>query len=119
MAPLETAIRELRQILAADCTAPEWRWNVRRRLSEVKDALSKPQGRHREAWLAARTQLSNRDRSQLQARVMALSAGVLDKLDAEAIVHETRRLLGDLEHHVQRVHDLVYDSVSLELGGSE
>lgn len=119
MAPLETAIRELRQILADDITAPEWRWNVRRGLSEVKDALAFGQGRPREAWLAARTRLSNRDRSQLQARVVALSAGVLDKLDLEGIVYETRRLLGDLEHHVQRVHDLVYDSVSLELGGSE
>jgi len=119
MAPLETAISELRQILAADSTSPEWRWNVRRRLSEVKDALSHPQGRQPEAWLAARTRLSERDRFQLQARVVALSAGVLDKLSAEAIIHETQRLLGDLEHHVQRVHDLVYDSVSLELGGSE
>ena len=119
MAPLETALRELRQILAADSTAPEWRWNVRRRLSEVKDALSTPQSAPPEAWLAARTGLSNRDRFQLQGRVMALSAGVLDKLDADTIIREVRRLLGDLEHHVQRLHDLVYDSVSLELGGSE
>ena len=50
---------------------------------------------------------------------MALSAGVLDRLDNDAIIHQVRRLLGDLEHHVQREHDLVYDSVSLELGGSE
>ena len=55
MPPLETAIRELRQILAADYRAPEWRWNVRRRLSEVKDALSSPLAGHQEAWLAART----------------------------------------------------------------
>ena len=34
-------------------------------------------------------------------------------------MHEVQRLLTDLEHHVQRLHDLVYDSVSLELGGSE
>jgi hypothetical protein len=119
MAPLETAIRELRQILATDCTAPEWRWNVRRHLSEVKEALAQPQPRQREAWLAARAHLSNRDRSQLQGRVMSVSAGVLDKMDPETIVSEVRRLLGDLEHHVQRLHDLVYDSVSLELGGSE
>lgn len=119
MAPLETAIKELRQILAADSVAPEWRWNVRRRLSEVKEALSQPQARQPEAWLAARTHLSNRDRSQLQGRVVGLSAGVLDRLDADTIIREVRRLLGDLEHHVQRVHDLVYDSVSLELGGSE
>jgi hypothetical protein len=119
MAPLETAIRELRQILAADCTAPEWRWNVRRRLSEVKDALSVPQAGQPEAWLAARTRLSHRDRIQLQARVVALSSGVLEKLETETIVHQVRRVLADLEHHVQRMHDLVYDSVSLELGGSE
>lgn len=119
MLPLETAIRELRQILAEDRTAPEWRWNVRRQLSEVKEALAQPQALQPEAWLAARTRLSNRDRSQLQGRVMAASAGVLDKLDTDTVVREVKRLLGDLEHHVQRVHDLVYDSVSLELGGSE
>ncbi len=119
MAPLETAIRELRQILAADSTAPEWRWNVRRTLSAVKDALSQPQPSQPEAWLTARTQLSNRDRSHLQARVLALSTGVLDKHDGPTIMREVRRLLSDLEHHLQRVHDLVYDSVSLELGGSE
>jgi hypothetical protein len=119
MAPLDTAIRELRQILASDSTAPEWRWNVRRRLSGVKDALSEHDARPPEAWLAARTRLSDRDRFQLQARVVALAAGVLDTKDAHSILHETRRLLSDLEHHLQRVHDLVYDSVSLELGGSE
>jgi hypothetical protein len=119
MPPLETAIRELRQILADDCTAPSWRWNVRRRLSEVKDALARPEARQPEAWLAARSHLSSREQVQLHARVVALSAGVLDRLDDDAIVHQVRRLLGDLEHHVQREHDLVYDSVSLELGGSE
>ena len=49
----------------------------------------------------------------------ALAAGVLDRLDADVILSELRRLQTDLEHYVQRVHDLVYDSVSLELGGSE
>jgi hypothetical protein len=119
MAPLETAVTELRQMLSADSTAPEWRWNVRRRLSDVKDALSGPQARQADAWLAARTQSSNRVRSQLYARTASLASGVLDKLDTDRIVTELRRLVGDLEHHVQRLHDLVYDSVSLELGGSE
>jgi hypothetical protein len=119
MAPLETAITELRQILSVDSTAPEWRWNVRRRLSEVKDALSGPQVRQADAWLAARAQSSNRVRHQLHARATTLASGVLDKLDVESILQETRRLLSDLEHYVQRLHDLVYDSVSLELGGSE
>jgi hypothetical protein len=119
MAPLETAVTDLRQILSADSTAPEWRWNVRRGLSEVKDALSGPQARQADAWLAARAQSSNRVRHQLHARAAALAIGVLDKLDTDSIVTELRRLVSDLDHHVQRLHDLVYDSVSLELGGSE
>ena len=119
MPPLETAISELRQILAEDATAPDWRWQVRRQLFEVKEALSQPQGVQPEAWLAARAQLSNRDRAQLHARVQAVSTGVLDKLDAATVRGQVKRLLSDLEHHLQRVHDLVYDSVSLELGGSE
>lgn len=119
MAPLESAVKELRQTLSADPTAPEWRWHVRRRLSEISSALAVPAPAHPEAWLAARDRLSVRDRVQLQTRVAALSSGVLDKLDVPSILVEVRRLLGDLEHHVQRMHDLVYDSVSLELGGSE
>jgi len=119
MAPLETAVNELRQILSADPTAPEWRWNVRRRLSEVKDALSGPEALQADAWLAARAQCSDRKSRQLHARATTLANGGLDKLDADTILRETRRLLCDLEHHVQRLHDLVYDSVALELGGSE
>jgi hypothetical protein len=35
------------------------------------------------------------------------------------VATDVRRLLVDLEHYQQRRHDLVYDSVALELGGSE
>ncbi len=119
MAPLETAIRELRQTLSADRTSPEWRWQVRRTLKDVKKALGAKQTTHWDAWLAARAQTTNRDRRQLQTRVSVLAAIVLDKLDTEAIAAELGRLTSDLEHHLQRMHDLVYDSVSLELGGSE
>lgn len=118
-ASLEGAIRDLRQMLAADATSPEWRWNLRRRLSDVKDALIDPGASGVEAWLAAREVTSNRCRRQLQARVTTLGAGVLDRLDAETITAELRRLQTDLEHYVQRLHDLVYDSVAYELGGSE
>jgi hypothetical protein len=118
MASLESAIKDLRQLLAGDVTAPDWRWNVRRRLAAVKEALTAPQAQT-EAWLSAREGTSNRARRQLQARVAALAAGVLDRLDADVIFSELCRLETDLEHYVQRVHDLVYDSVSLELGGSE
>ena len=58
-------------------------------------------------------------RHQLHARATSLAAGVLEKLDTDSILRETRRLLTDLERHRQHLNDLVYDSVSLELGGSE
>ena len=29
------------------------------------------------------------------------------------------RLLTDINHHLQRLHDLAYDDVEMELGGSE
>ena len=32
---------------------------------------------------------------------------------------ELKRLLTDISHHFQRLHDLAYDEVELELGGSE
>lgn len=36
------------------------------------------------------------------------------------LVHaDLQRLLVDLGHHVQRLNDLAYDEVELELGGSE
>jgi hypothetical protein len=119
MASLESATRDLRQLLASDATAPEWRWNIRRHLSEVKEALGDPGSRMGEAWLAAREAGAHRCRRQLRSRVSTLAAGVLDRLDAETITTELRRLQLDLEHYVQRLHDLVYDSVAQELGGSE
>lgn len=119
MAPLETAISDLRQLLSSDASTAEWRWHVRLRLSAVRDALADPQTLRADAWLAARQGTSDRHRLQLLARVSALASGVLERLDLETIRGELTRLQGDLEHHVQRVHDLVYDAVSLELGGSE
>lgn len=119
MAPLETAVDELRMALRADPGAPEWRWQVRKRLSAVREALSDSHARQWDGWLSARAGTSNRDRRRLHARVAALAAVILDRMDVEAAQRELSRLATDLDHYVQRVHDLLYDSVALELGGSE
>lgn len=131
MAPLDTAVRELRQILAADSTSPEWRWHVRVRLQAVQQALTPPTPAappspasaaacaDSDAWLSPRVDATDRRTVQLRARTGVVAAGVLDRLDAPSIEREVRRLLRDLEHLLQRDHDLVYDSVSLDLGGSE
>jgi hypothetical protein len=44
---------------------------------------------------------------------------VLECPEIEAVRSEIRRLIADVAHYLQRVHDLAYDAVELELGGSE
>ena len=44
---------------------------------------------------------------------------VLHHQDIEHVHDEMGRIVTRLERYRQRVHDLVYDAVSLELGGSE
>ncbi len=44
---------------------------------------------------------------------------MLEDDDLDSVRAELVRLVAALEHHRQRVNDLVYDSVALELGGSE
>jgi hypothetical protein len=74
-------------------------------------------------WLLSKPRSPNSVRSSRPTARRPNGAGPCvvgsPKLDVESILQEARRLLSDLEHYVQRLHDLVYDSVSLELGGSE
>lgn len=119
MAALETAVQQLHAVLCADPEAPDWRWQVRKGLSAVREALSGSQVRAGDGWLCARAGTSNRDRRRLQARASSLAAVILDRMDAEGAQREVSRLATDLDHYVQRVHDLLYDTVALELGGSE
>jgi hypothetical protein len=116
---LESAISELQETLSSARTAPNWRWLVRQRLSAVRQALGDEDFQAWDGWLAARTGAADRERRQLLARISAVGAGVLDRLDADRVAGEVRRLLADVEHYRQRVHDLIYDSVALEIGGSE
>ena len=96
MTGLEHAILGLRQALDAPRRHHVWRWLVRHRMAAVKDALAAEGMRDDDAWLAARELTLQRERTSL-----------------------LRRLVSDLERHRQRLNDLVYDSVTLELGGSE
>lgn len=119
MAGLEHAILGLRQALESPRRHHMWRWLVRHRLAAVKDALTSERTPGREAWLAAREMSLQRERVSLLARVSSLGPQVLDAADVEPVRRELLRLVADLEHHRQRLNDLVYDAVSLELGGSE
>ena len=119
MSPLEQAVVALRRVVEDDPHDPRWRWWLRGALSTVRDALAAPDTRRDEAWLAARGGCSRRRGRQLLARVAALGNGLLDRATTEDAFGRSRRLLVDLEHHVQRLHDLAWDEVELELGGSD
>jgi hypothetical protein len=85
----------------------------------VRQALSDENFQTWDGWLAARTGTADRERRQLLARISSIGAGLLDRLETDRVAGEVRRLLNDVEHYRQRVHDLVYDSVAMEIGGSE
>lgn len=96
-----------------------WRWRVRQQLAAVRDLLVAETGSATDGWTAAREVSMLRERNSLLARVGELGGQVLEHPDADLVHAELQRLLVDLGHHVQRLNDLAYDAVELELGGSE
>lgn len=96
-----------------------WRWTVRRRMVAVRDALVSEGNHPADGWLAARGGTAIRERNALLARLAALGPQVLESPDVEQVRRDLTRLVTDVAHHRQRLHDLAYDEVELELGGSE
>jgi hypothetical protein len=96
-----------------------WRWTVRRHLVPVRERLLRDHPDRREAWLSARAARVLRERDELLARLNALSSEVLSTDDVDDLADRLSRLLADIQHHQQRVRDLAYDDVELEIGGSE
>ena len=116
----------LHQLLLALAEPPEhcaslghWRWAVRQRMAGVRDALVGESDHPADGWLAARGVAIVRERNALLARLSALGPAVLECPDLERVRADLKRLVVDINHHRQRLHDLAYDEVELELGGSE
>lgn len=119
MTGLERAILGLRQAVDSPRRQHMWRWLVGHRIARVNEALGLEHSRDGDAWLAAREASLLRERDSLQRRLHRAGALLLEATDVDLLRRDLLRLLGDLEHHRQRLNDLVYDAVSLELGGSE
>jgi hypothetical protein len=96
-----------------------WRWNVRRHLVPVREGLLRERSQRGEAWLSARAAQALRERDALLVRLNELSSQVLVTPNVDEVATQLSRLLVDIDHHAQRVHDLAYDDVELEIGGSE
>lgn len=119
MTGLEHALIGLRQALDTPRRHHMWRWLVRHRITGVRDALGHEHAHPGDGSLEARQASLLRERDALLRRLAVLGTQVLDAPDVEPVRTELKRLVTDVEHHRQRLNDLVYDTVSLELGGSE
>ena len=120
---LPAALHDLAEVLAArhqpTSTPGQWRWQVRRRLGDVRDALLAEAASAADGWTAARAGQAERRRTALLARIAVLGREALEHPDVDVVRLRLERLLADARRHAQRVHDLAYDEVELELGGSE
>ena len=96
-----------------------WRWLVRQRMGAVRDELLGEKAGSKDGWLAARGGAAFRERNALLSRLSALSAQVLESPDIEATRLELKRLVMDVNRHMQRINDIAYDEVEMEIGGSE
>ncbi|WP_372736137.1 hypothetical protein [Nocardioides sp.] len=96
-----------------------WRWVVRQRMGGLRDELLGETAGSPDGWLAARGGAAFRERNALLARITSLSRQVLETPDVESTRVELKRLLVDVSRHIQRLNDLAYDEVEMELGGSE
>jgi hypothetical protein len=120
---MTTALRGLQQALDAPrqpaAALGSWRWTVRQRMAAVRDVLIAEAATPGEGSLAAREGTMLRERTALLSRLSTLGPEVLESARVEQVRGELHRLVVDIGRHEQRLHDLAYDEVELELGGSE
>lgn len=116
---LSAALESQRRSTEPDIVSGTWRWKVRQHLAGIRDLLANESAWHQDSWLAARGGAVFRERNALLARVSILGPQVLQNSDVAALRRDLHRLVTDVAHHRQRLHDLAYDEVEYELGGSE
>jgi len=96
-----------------------WRWTVRQRMASVREGLARESAHAADGWAVAREYSVLRERNALMSRLSTMGPKVLEAPEVERIRDELKRLVQDINHHRQRLHDLVYDEVEIEFGGSE
>lgn len=119
MTNLDHALVGLEQALDRPRRHQMWRWLVRHRVGAVLEALAGEKFRSADAWLECRQSTLVRERDALSLKLDHLAGQILDVTDVEPVCAELHRMLTELGRHRQRLNDLVYDTVALELGGSE
>ena len=118
MTGLDHAIVGLEQALDKPPRQQSWRWLVRQRVAAVLEALAGENTRAGDAWLTGRLHRLSRERDVLSLKLDRIVGQMLDG-EVEPLRAELRRVITELARHRQRLNDLLYDTVALELGGSE
>lgn len=119
MTQLDHAIAGLEQALARPRRHQMWRWLVGHRLLALREALEGEGSRAVDDWLASRENTLVRERDALLLKMDHLAGRIIEVADVDPLRAELQRLVRDLRRHRQRINDLVYDTVALDLGGSE
>ena len=96
-----------------------WRRAVRQRMAYLHECLDRETATASEGWLAPRSGAMVRERDALLCRMSDLTPQVQNAGEVDTLRAELKRFLTDVSHHVQRLHDLAYDDVEAEFGGSE
>jgi hypothetical protein len=117
---LEQAVDELAGALTGPTgMSQSWLHLVRQRVGRVVEELTSEQTQVGESWLSPRSSHLHRERTRLLIRLNALLAMAEEESDTEPVRRNLLRLVTDLHHHHQRVNDLFYDAVAMDVGGSE
>ena len=116
---LSAALESQRRSATPDAVSGTWRWRVRQQLAGIRDVLACESTWQQDTWLAARGDAILRERNALLARLSVLGSQVLSSADVASLRRDLHRLRTDVAHHLQRRHDLAYDEVEYEVGGSE
>ena len=120
MQRFEHAVEGLEQALQSPPRLQRsWGHIVRQRTVQVADALTAESPVAIDSWLTARSGHLDRERNRLLTRLSVLGSQLGDSTDIEQLRESLRRLVRDVRHHHQRVNDLVYDELALDVGGSE
>jgi hypothetical protein len=120
MQRFEIAVESLEQALQSPPRlSRSWGHIVRQRAAQVADALTAESPVAVDSWLAARAGCLERERNDLVSRLSVLGSLLADATDPEPARESLRRLLLDVRHHHQRVNDLTYDALTLDVGGSD
>ena len=113
---LEQAIIDLESAVESSATAAATETTIRERLQRVRAMMAEPL-KSRDGWLVARAEHADRDRCALLERISSMTKRISESALTSGTLTELRRLAHDLTRYQQRVHDLDYDAVELELGG--